>query len=223
MAKKEVQHIKAFITRQSDNVTLKYKAFSADFPRRCIFIGSSNDEAPLVDLTGNRRFLPVRVESEIRIDWLTENISQLVAEAAHLEASGHSFQIPRDVWGVAAEHQEAARSVSDMEARMSEWFAVGAFTKEAFITTADLAELAEMVGWKGQHDLRNKVLRNLGFRSMQPYLNGAKARVWYRGAAGALPRQVASATRYTVGKDAAGRARVNIRQGAPSALPPLPY
>jgi hypothetical protein len=64
MAKKEVQHIKAFITRQSDNVTLKYKAFASDFSRRCIFIGTSNEDSPLVDITGNRRFLPVRVPAK---------------------------------------------------------------------------------------------------------------------------------------------------------------
>lgn len=221
MAKKEVQHIKAFITRQSDNVTLKYKAFASDFPRRCIFIGSSNDAAPLVDLTGNRRFLPVQVESEINIAWLEENVSQVVAEAAALERGGESFAIPRDVWAVAATHQEAARSVSDVEAQLADWFAPTPFTAKAFVTTADLAELASLAGWKGQHTLRNAVLRRLGFREVQAYLGAHKARAWVRGP-DMLPRHVGTLTRYVVGRDAVGRVRVTIKAGT-GGVPPLPY
>jgi hypothetical protein len=223
MAKKEVQHIKAFITRQSDNVTLKYKAFASDYPRRCIFIGSSNDDAPLVDMTGNRRFLPVRVSAEANLTWLQEHVSQLVAEAATLEAAGAEFSIPRDVWAAAGEHQEAARSVGDIEARLIEWFGETAFTASAFVTTADLAELADLVGWKGQHTLRNGVLRRLGFREVQCYVGAQKVRAWFRGP-DMLPRHIAACPRYQVSRSAEGRARVKIGMGGPGpVLPPLPY
>lgn len=217
MAKKEVQHIKAFITRQSDNVTLKYKAFASDHARRAIFIGTSNEDSPLVDITGNRRFLPVRVASDVNIQWLKANVEQLVAEAAHLENGGAEFSIPPDVWAIAAEHQEAARSVSDVEARLCEWFAETPHTASAFVTTMDLAELSDIAGWKNIHAMRNSILKRLGFREITPYINGNKTRGWLRGPE-MLPRHVERVTRYVVGRTADNRPRVAIRsmEGPPA-------
>jgi hypothetical protein len=224
MAKKEVQHIKAFITRQSDNVTLKYKAFASDFERRCIFIGTSNEDSPLVDITGNRRFLPVRVPGEINIAWLRANIEQLVAEAAHLADAGDDFAIPREVWAIAAEHQEAARAISDVEARLIEWFSPTQFTKAAFVSASDLMDLSDLAGWKNVHALRRAVMMRLGFEEARPHVNGIRTRGWLR-KPDDLARHVDHITHYVVSKDQIGRPRVTIRQahGAAPACPvPLP-
>lgn len=211
MARREVQSIKRFISTQSDNVTLKYKAFSSEHARRCIFIGTCNEDSPLSDITGNRRFLPVRVNNEVNIAWLRANIEQLVAEAAHLEAAGADFSIPRSVWGEAAVHQEAARAVSDIETMLHGYFEETVHTGTAYVTLHDLAELCEIAGWKRMESLRNAIMRKMGFREMVPYLGGEKCRVWYRGP-DIMPRQIeARAVRYMVGKTTDGRARVTIR------------
>lgn len=210
MAKKEVQHIKAFVARQSDNVTLKYKAFASDHARRAIFVGTSNEDSPLVDITGNRRFLPVRVISDINIVWLQENINQLVAEACVLHTAGADFSIPKEVWAIAAEHQEAARSVSDIEARLCEWFAETPHTASAFVATMDLAELCDIANWKGVHAMRNGILKRLGFREVTPYIGGVKVRGWLRGPE-MLPRHIERVTRYQIGRTNDGRPRVTIR------------
>lgn len=219
-----VNHVKAMISRTTDAGRTAYARAVTERPRRNIWAGSTNEDNPLVD-TENRRFLPVRVDTEIDLAGLQATVGQLIGEAAALETAGESFQIPREVWGLAAEHQEAARSVSDMEAQLLEWFAETPFTKTAFVSTADLGELANLVGWKGQHTLRNAVLKRMGFRDVQPYLNGVKLRGWFRGPPGALPKQVALATRYTVGRDGSGRVRVLPRGSVvPAAsVPPLPY
>lgn len=228
MAKKEVQHIKAFITRQSDNVTLKYKAFASDFERRCIFIGTSNEDSPLVDITGNRRFLPVRVPGEINIAWLRSNIEQLVAEAVHLADAGDDFSIPREVWGIAAEHQEAARAITDAEAMLCEWFAKTEFTKAAFVSNADLIRLSDLAGWRNVHALRRAVMMRLGFEEARPYINGIRTRGWLR-QPDDVARHIEHVTHYVVSKDLDGRPRVTIRnvqaQSAapcPVPLPPIP-
>jgi predicted P-loop ATPase len=214
MAKKEVQSIKRFISSQSDNVTLKYKAFASDFDRRCVFVGTSNEDAPLVDVTGNRRFLPVRIKSEVNIPWLRANIEQIVAEAAVHEAVGADFSIPRDVWEVAATHQEAARAVTDIETLLNGYFAESTHTGTAYVTLHDLAELCEISGWKRMESLRNAIMRKMRFRELQPYIAGEKCRVWFRGPE-MLPRHIeAQAVRYMVGKTTDGRARVTIRSHA---------
>lgn len=219
-----VNHVKAMISRTTDAGRTAYARAVTERARRNIWCGSTNEGTPLEDTTGNRRFLPVRIETEIDLAGLRLDVFQLVGEACAQETAGLSFDIPRDVWSVAAEHQEAARSVSDVEARLSDWFAETPFTKSAYVTLHDLGELAEMVGWKGQHSLRNAVLRRMGFREIQAYVEGKKGRVWYRGPV-AVGKQVTAGTRYCVGRAQDGRVRVTIRTGLVGAgeMPPLPY
>ncbi len=60
---KEVEAVKAFLSRQSDYVRRSYDKRPADYLRQNIFIGTTNREQFLTDKTGNRRFLPVTVHS----------------------------------------------------------------------------------------------------------------------------------------------------------------
>ena len=60
---REVEAVKAFITRQKDSYRKPYDRNVDDRPRRCIFVGSTNNPNFLVDLTGNRRFYPVQTNS----------------------------------------------------------------------------------------------------------------------------------------------------------------
>lgn len=60
---KEQEAVKSYITRQRDKYRRPYDKQTSEFPRRCIFIGTTNNEQFLKDKTGNRRFYPVRVYS----------------------------------------------------------------------------------------------------------------------------------------------------------------
>lgn len=59
-----VESMKAFISRQVDVYRSPYAININDFPRHCIFIGTTNNFNFLIDKTGNRRFLPIVVNSE---------------------------------------------------------------------------------------------------------------------------------------------------------------
>ena len=56
---KETEAVKAFITSQEDTYRTPYSRRSETLPRRCIFIGTTNNSQFLSDKTGNRRFYPV--------------------------------------------------------------------------------------------------------------------------------------------------------------------
>lgn len=58
---KDVQALKAFITRTADKYRKPYDRYVSTIPRTCIFIGTTNDYEFLTDMTGNRRYLPVEV------------------------------------------------------------------------------------------------------------------------------------------------------------------
>lgn len=61
---KEVEAIKAFITRQKDNYRKPFDRNVDDRPRMCIMIATTNNPAFLTDATGGRRFYPVQVHSD---------------------------------------------------------------------------------------------------------------------------------------------------------------
>jgi len=80
---KELEAIKAFVTRQIEDWTPKYKEFNATYPRRLVFVGTSNQEQFLADETGNRRWLPVHV-AKVDVASITRDCDQLWAEAHKL-------------------------------------------------------------------------------------------------------------------------------------------
>lgn len=123
MSKAEIEDVKQFISTQKDNATLKYDREASEPRRRCVFVGTSNNPRPLADATGGRRFLPVHVHGEIDLEWLRANVEQLIGEAASLETEGESFGIPRELWAVAGEHQEAARQGTIVEERLHDLLA----------------------------------------------------------------------------------------------------
>lgn len=81
LSRTEVKRMKAIITMQFDKFRPPYGRMSVDFPRRCVFAMTTNQEEYLKDETGNRRWLPVACIGIANIDWLKENIKQLYAEA----------------------------------------------------------------------------------------------------------------------------------------------
>lgn len=61
---KEQEAVKAYITRSIDSYRVPWDKNISEFPRQCIFVGTTNDSQPLVDKTGNRRYYPVEVHSD---------------------------------------------------------------------------------------------------------------------------------------------------------------
>lgn len=58
---RDIESMKAFITRQVDKYRRPYGEFVSELPRTCIFIGTTNEPDYLKDTTGNRRYLPLYV------------------------------------------------------------------------------------------------------------------------------------------------------------------
>ena len=90
---KEAEAVKAYITSQEDSYRPPYQKNVQTIPRRCVFIGTTNNPQFLTDKTGNRRFYPVKCQSfayklydnEAKVK---EYIRQAWAEAVHLYREG---------------------------------------------------------------------------------------------------------------------------------------
>ena len=90
---KEAEAVKAYISSQEDAYRPPYGKNVVTVPRRCIFIGTTNNPQFLTDKTGNRRFYPVKVNSDADRIYqnekiIREYIAQAWAEAVHLYKEG---------------------------------------------------------------------------------------------------------------------------------------
>jgi predicted P-loop ATPase len=80
--KTDIRSIKYFFSARKDTTRLSYDRRPSDFPRACIFIGTTNDNEYLIDETGNRRYWPVEINVDsINIEELRKNVDQLWAES----------------------------------------------------------------------------------------------------------------------------------------------
>lgn len=80
-----IEDVKAFISAVVSYVRLSYGKLPKEFPRQCVFIGSTNEEEFLNDPTGNRRWWPLRVTVDmIDTDKLSLNVDQIWAETVQM-------------------------------------------------------------------------------------------------------------------------------------------
>lgn len=105
MGKADVDHLKAFVSRMEDRYRPPYGKTVKTYPRRCVFVGTTNSNSYLQDLTGNRRFLPVQT-GVIDLEALKRDRDQLWAEASRIEAGGESLVLPESLWSEAALRQD---------------------------------------------------------------------------------------------------------------------
>lgn len=110
MRKAEAETIKLYISKQVDRFRPAYGRRLQEFPRQCVFIGTTNEEQFLRDATGNRRFWVVDTPNEPKRDiWaeLTPETVRLIwAEAVELYKAGEPLYLPRELEAVAREIQE---------------------------------------------------------------------------------------------------------------------
>lgn len=80
---RDSEWIKSWITRSHEEWIPKYVEYATIMPRRCVFIGTSNEHEFLVDGTGNRRWLPMIVTGKCDPDKVKADCNQIWAEAVH--------------------------------------------------------------------------------------------------------------------------------------------
>jgi hypothetical protein len=80
---KELESIKAWVTKRFEDWTPKFREFNTTFPRRLVFFGTTNKQEFLADETGNRRWLPVKV-GQVDVQAIERDRLQLWAEGREL-------------------------------------------------------------------------------------------------------------------------------------------
>lgn len=106
----ESNAVKQFISKSSDRYRPAYGRRIQEFPRQCIFIGTTNEMQFLRDSTGNRRFWVVATPNDPARDMWTDldadTVRQIWAEASHHYHAGETLYLPREL-------EEQARAVQE--------------------------------------------------------------------------------------------------------------
>lgn len=121
--KADVESIKHFLTKRIDRFRVAYGKHVNDFPRQCIFVGTTNDVEFLRDQTGNRRFwvMPVGKQS-VKRAWNTltkDEVNQLWAEAVHWFNENEPLYLSNELEETAREiqlgHSEMSTRIGQIE------------------------------------------------------------------------------------------------------------
>ncbi|HDA9681954.1 TPA: hypothetical protein O5674_001310 [Listeria innocua] len=95
MRKTDVEVVKSFISRSDDKYRASYGVNVESHPRQCIIVGSTNAESGFLrDITGNRRFWPVRISGDgKRKAWQMSvyDVEQIWAETLVLYGQGEKL------------------------------------------------------------------------------------------------------------------------------------
>lgn len=102
LKKADLEAIKHFISKQEDRYRVAYGKRIENFPRQCVFFGTTNNKDFLRDPTGNRRFWPVDTyENEPTKDLFKDldeyEIDQVWAEAMSLYKAGETRYLSREL------------------------------------------------------------------------------------------------------------------------------
>lgn len=109
--KSDVTRIKQAISTTVDSYRKSYGRIVQDYPRQCLFVGSTNEDHYLHDPTGGRRFWPVPCGAFDLIE-LRAQRDQLFAEALVRFKKGETWhQMPDET----SEEQEARRQADSWE------------------------------------------------------------------------------------------------------------
>nr|DAK38795.1 MAG TPA: virulence associated protein E [Caudoviricetes sp.] len=99
--KNDNEIVKAFISRTSDRFRSPYGRRTEEYPRQCVFAGSTNNLMFLKDRTGNRRFWPITGDKDRKTknawDIMQDDIDQLWAEAYYYWSNGESLVLEGDL------------------------------------------------------------------------------------------------------------------------------
>ena len=137
---------KAMLSKSLDSFRKPYGKGFEDAPRTFVSVGTTNDSVYLADMTGNRRFLPIRLDNrDIDTDAIKRERNDLFAEAVAMYKADPDapVQLPQRYW-------KAAASSADLRQADHPW----ADKLHVFLdgrTRVASIELHRVVGIKGSH------------------------------------------------------------------------
>ena len=187
LSKRDVEHVKSFASRSHESWIPKYCEQTYTYPRRCVFIGSTNADEFLVDETGNRRFLPIEC-GLVDTDAIERDRDQLWAEARELfrqhgvlyrgaeatAAGEHEDYLVQDPWEQAISDWLESESLLDSSTRKGD---------QPFAMDEVLREALGLGSTQQDYRAANRassILKRLGYAKKHVRDDGRRLRRWVK-------------------------------------------
>ncbi len=120
LRKTDVEDVKAFLSSRKDDLRPLYETFRVAL-RRCVFVGTTNQDRYLRDETGNRRFWPVLVTQRIDVDLVVRDRLMWFAEALARLEQGEAWWLSQEEEKLASAEQETRMEDDIWEERIIQW------------------------------------------------------------------------------------------------------
>ncbi len=146
MKKTDIEATKNFISAQSDTYRNSYGRYALPHPRKCVFIGTTNQNDYLKDATGERRFYPIKcgINKATKNVWTPDeqDILQILAEAKTWFDNDEPLYLDQETMAEAKTHQEDAEAVDPMKDAIKDyismlvptnWSELSTYTKRGFL------------------------------------------------------------------------------------------
>jgi len=126
--KNDNEIVKAFLSRTTDRFRVPYGRRTEEYPRQCVFAGSTNNLLFLKDRTGNRRFWPISGDKrrKVRNSWdlSKDEVDQIWAEAFMMWANGESLVLDEQLEQEAIKIQQSHTEGSELTGLIEEYLSV---------------------------------------------------------------------------------------------------
>lgn len=172
----DINEVKNMLSTTVDRFRPPYGREALDFPRQCIFIGTTNNAQYLRDPTGNRRFWPLKTTT-LNFEAIQEERDQCWAEAvARIGADEHWWEMPEEE----TKAEQEARRQTDLWHDKIAYYLLGMQD----VTSAEVAEKAvEMPTEKMNHGVFYRIaaiMKELGWEAARISRNGRQCRGWVK-------------------------------------------
>lgn len=146
----EETRMKAFITMQEDSYIPKYSNFRQRTERRAIFVGTTNEGSYLKGQSGNTRYLPLRLSSQVDLRGFAHVRTQLFAEAlAYWQAHPDTWwQLSDAALAMAEQEREQRRVKSQYEDDLGEWLDLGRFAEPVYDNNQAVTFVRDETTWR---------------------------------------------------------------------------
>jgi predicted P-loop ATPase len=184
--KAEATHVKAFITQRNDRFREPYGRRVVDWPRQCVFVGTTNHYEYFKDTTGNRRFWPVKVKSvdSVALALMRE---QLFAEALWRYRYGEQWHPTFDEEvKYFVPQQELRRVVDPWLYPLQDWLddldqrLINEFTNIDILRGCFKVELSKIDGFQAMATRVGRLMQELGWKLARPGAGKQRKRFYRR-------------------------------------------
>lgn len=174
---REASVVKKFMSARADSFRPPYGRHTQRFPRQCVFAGTTNEDAYLLDATGNRRYWPVAC-GDVDVDAIRRDRDQLWAEALVRFGRGEAWHLTDpEAIQLALDAQAEREAPDDWIPLVAKYLEVHA--RDGITTGETLTKAIEVAPERITRALSTRaghVLRKLGYLPQQDRIPGTPTR-----------------------------------------------